>query len=117
MRRTPAPAERSQPAQALQVANRVRGARSELKAEIADGRRSAAEVIFACPSDIEGMPIAQLLARQRGWGDARSRAFLAEVQVREDKSVGSLTERQRRAVAALLHRNAASGGVVSEARS
>ena len=50
------------------------------------------------------MPVAQLLASQRGWGEARSRAFLAQVAVREDKSIGSLTERQRRAVAALLTR-------------
>ena len=48
------------------------------------------------------MPIAQLLASQRGWGEARARAFLAQVAVREDRSIGSLTERQRRAVAALL---------------
>jgi hypothetical protein len=49
------------------------------------------------------MPVAQLLASQRGsWGEARSRAFLAQVAVREDKSIGWLTERQRRAVASLL---------------
>jgi ribosomal protein S13 len=50
------------------------------------------------------MPIVQLLASQRGWGKRGSRAFLAQVAVREDKSIGSLTERQRRAIASLLTR-------------
>ena len=101
------PAASSQPAQALQLANRVRRARSVLKARVADGQLAAAEVILICPSEIASMPVAQLLASQRGWGEARSRAFLAQVAVREDKSIGSLTERQRRAVAALLTRTVA----------
>jgi hypothetical protein len=96
------PAASSQPAQALQLANRVRRARSLLKARVADGQLAAAEVILNPPSEAASMPVAQLLASQRGWGEARSRAFLAQAAVREDKSVGSLTERQRRAVASLL---------------
>jgi hypothetical protein len=96
------PAASSQPGQALQVANRVRRARSALKARVADGQLAAAEVVLAPPSEAAGMPVVQLLASQRGWGEARSRAFLAQVAVREDKSIGSLTERQRRAVASLL---------------
>jgi hypothetical protein len=84
------------------MANRVRRARSELKTRIAEGQVSAAEVILACPSEITSMPIAQLLASQRGWGEVRSRTFLAQVAVREDKSLGSLTERQRRAVVSQL---------------
>ena len=96
------PAASSQSAQALQLANRVRRARSVLKARVADGQPAAAELILTCPSEIASMPVAQLLASQRGWGEARSRAFLAQVAVREDKSIGSLTERQRRAVASLL---------------
>ena len=96
------PAASSQPVQALQLANRVRGARSMLKARVANGQLAAAEVIQTCPSEAASMPVAQLLASQRGWGETRSRAFLAQVAVREDKSIGSLTERQRQAVASLL---------------
>jgi hypothetical protein len=101
------PAASSLPAQALQLANRVRRARSVLKARVANGQLAAAEVILICPSEIASMPVAQLLASQRGWGEARSRAFLAQVAVREDKPIGSLTERQRRAVVALLPRTVA----------
>jgi hypothetical protein len=105
-------AARSQPAQALRLANRVRRARSELKDRVADGQLSAAEVILTCPSELASMPIAQLLATQRGWGEDRSRAFLAQVAVREGKSIGSLTERQRRAVASLLTRTVARAQLV-----
>jgi len=96
------PAVSSQPAQALRLANRVRRARSVLKARVAGGDLAAAEVILTCPAEVASMAVAQLLASQRGWGEARSRAFLVQVAVREDKSIGSLTERQRRAVASLL---------------
>ena len=107
------PAASSQPAQALQLANGVRRARSLLKARVADGQLAAGEVILVCPSELASMPIAQLLASQRGWGEARSRAFLAQVAVREDKSIGSLTERQRRAVASLLLEQVASAKLSS----
>ena len=96
------PAASSQPVQALQFANRVRRARSMLKARVANGQLAAAEVILTPPSEVASMPVAQLLASQRGWGEARSRALLAQVAVPEDKSIGSLTERQRWAVASLL---------------
>jgi hypothetical protein len=89
---------------ALEWANRVRRARSALKAEIAAAQRSAAEIILTCPREAATMPIAQLLASQRGWGEVRSCALLAQVAVREDKPIGSLTERQRRAIASQLAR-------------
>jgi hypothetical protein len=97
-------ASSQQPVQALLLANRVRRARSMLKARVANGQLAAAEVILTPPSEAASMPVAQLLASQRGWGEARSRAFLAQVAVREDKSIGSLTGRQRRAVASRLTR-------------
>jgi hypothetical protein len=109
------PAASSHHAQALQLANGVRRARSVLKARVADGQLPAAEVILTCPSAIATMPVAQLLASQRGWGEARSRAFLAQVAVREDKPIGSLTERQRRAVASLLTRTVAGAELSSVA--
>ena len=89
---------------ALHLANRVRRARSDLKSRIADGQLSAAEVILTCPSEMASMPIAELLASQHGWGEVRTRAFLNRVQLPEGKLVGSLTDRQRHAVASLLTR-------------
>ena len=95
-------AAHSQRARALQLANRVRRVRSELRTRIADGQLSAAELILTCPPEIANMPIEQLLTSQHGWGQVRSRALLARVAVREDKSIGSLTDRQRGALASLL---------------
>lgn len=97
----------SQPARALHLANRVRHVRAQLKTRIAEGQLSATEVILTCPSEVTSMPIGQLLASQRGWGEVRCRAFLAQLAVRENKSIGSLTERQRRAIAGQLTRIAA----------
>jgi hypothetical protein len=96
------PTALSQPARALQLANRVRRERSKLKTRIADGELSVAELILTCPPEIASMPIAQLLASQRGWGEVKSRTLLAQAAVREDKSVGTITERQRRTIASLL---------------
>jgi hypothetical protein len=97
----------SQPLQALQRANHIRIARSDLKARIADGQLSAAEVILASPSELASMPIAQLLASQHGWGEVRTRAFLNRVPLPPGKLIGSLTNRQRHAVASLLTRQTA----------
>ena len=106
-------AANSRSMQALQRANHIRRARSLLKRRVADGQLAPADVILTCPSEIASMPVAQLLASQRGWGEARSRAFLAQVAVREDKSIGSLTERQRRTAASLLSRTLARDEVSS----
>ncbi|MGB2712008.1 MAG: hypothetical protein WBC33_10875 [Conexibacter sp.] len=48
------------------------------------------------------MAIADVLMSQRRWGGTRCRKFLAMFQVSETKTVGSLTQRQRIAIAAQL---------------
>lgn len=101
---TVVPSANPQPLRALELANHVRRTRSNLKTRVANGQLAAAEIIATCPPEVAGMSIAQLLASQRGWGETRSRAFLRQVDVREDKSIGSLTDRQRRAVASSLAR-------------
>ena len=98
------PAACTQPMRALELANRVRSARSELKTRIAAGELSAAEMILSCPPELRSMSIAELLACQHGWGEVRSRALLAQVALREDKSIGSLTDRQRQALVSQLAR-------------
>ena len=47
--------------QALQRANEVRLARADLKRRIAQGHVSAAEIVLACPPEVEGMAVADLL--------------------------------------------------------
>jgi hypothetical protein len=87
---------------ALARANEVRLARAELKRRIAHGDLAVTEVVLASPWEAESMTIADLLMSQRRWGNTRCRKLLQGVPMSENKSVGSMTERQRRALAALL---------------
>jgi hypothetical protein len=87
---------------ALERANEVRLARAELKRRIAVGEIDAAEVILECPWEARSMAIADLLISQRRWGQLRCRRFLAQVPMPEKKTIGSMTDRQRRTLAAML---------------
>jgi hypothetical protein len=88
--------------QALAQANRVRLARAELKRQVADGELFVADVVLACPWEAESMAISDLLMSQHRWGRTRCRRFLAAISMSETKTVGSMTDRQRRALAARL---------------
>jgi hypothetical protein len=88
--------------QALQRANAVRLARAELKRRVADGNISAGEIILTSPWEAASMTIGELLVSQHRWGATRCRKFLAGIAMPETKTVGSMTERQRRALAALI---------------
>ncbi|MDQ3850276.1 MAG: hypothetical protein M3296_06645 [Actinomycetota bacterium] len=97
-RSTPA----SQHMQALQRANQVRLARADLKRRIADGEVSVGQVLLTCPWEAASMTIADLLLSQHRWGHARSRKFLGGIGIPETKTVGSLTDRQRHALALMV---------------
>jgi hypothetical protein len=87
---------------ALERANRVRLARAALKRQVAAGERSAAEVIMASPWEAESMSISELLMSQRRWGRTRCRRVLLSLGLPENKQIGTMTERQRGALAAML---------------
>jgi hypothetical protein len=87
---------------ALEYANRVRLARAGLKRKIAAGELSAAEVILTCPWQVHTMKISDLLMSQKRWGRTRCRRLLTAHSVPENKEVGTLTERQRLALSAVL---------------
>ena len=92
---------------ALREANRVRLARAELTRRVADGETSAAEVVLDCPWEARSMQIFDLLTSQHRWGKTRCRRFLASVPMSEKKTIGSMTDRQRRALAGRLEGDAA----------
>lgn len=87
---------------ALERANEVRLARAELKRRIASGELLPAEVILEQPWEAHTMSVSDLLTSQRRWGGQRTRRLLAAVPVAETKTIGTLTERQRQTLAALL---------------
>src|ERR1700730_5133975 len=87
---------------ALERANQVRLARAELKRRVATGEVDAATVILECPWEADSMAVADLLMSQRRWGQTRCRKFLRQIPMSEKKTIGSLTDRQRQALAAML---------------
>src|ERR1039457_7552528 len=98
---------------ALERANKVRLARAGLKRRVAGGQIHVAEVILDSPWEAESMAVADLLMSQRRWGQTRCRKFLAQIPMSEKKTVGSMTDRQRRTLAAMLtslERGGAGGG-------
>ena len=88
--------------QALARANHVRLARAELRRRVATGEIAARDVILESPWEAESMTVADLLMSQRRWGITRCRKTLAQIPISETKTIGSLTDRQRVALALLL---------------
>lgn len=93
---------------ALEHANRVRLARAEMKRSIAGGELGALEVVLSCPWQAHSMAISDLLMSQKRWGRARCRRLLNSIGVPENKAIGTLTERQRSALADVLEAKRAS---------
>ena len=84
---------------ALERANRET---ARLAAGTVAGRVDAAEIVLSCPWEVESMSVSELLMSQKRWGRTRCRKFLQSIGLIESKTVGSLTERQRVTLAALL---------------
>ncbi len=87
---------------ALEYANRVRLARARMKRKIAAGELSASEVVMSCPWQAHSMSISDLLMSQKRWGRTRCRRILLSLGLPENKQIGTMTERQRTALAAML---------------
>lgn len=88
--------------QALAKANEVRLARAGVKRQIAHRELTVAAVILEPPACCMSMTMAELLCSQWRWGTDTTSKFLAKIRMPETKTVGSLTPRQRRALAAIL---------------
>jgi hypothetical protein len=99
---------------ALEYANRVRLARARMKRKIGAGELSAAEVVLSCPWQAHSMSISDLLMSQKRWGRTRCRRLLVSLGVPENKQVGTLTERQRLALAAVLTAKSTPAGEPTE---
>jgi hypothetical protein len=88
---------------ALERANKVRLARSEVKRQLQDGSMSL-DGALEHPA-VQTMPVGFLLEAQRGWGPAKVRRMLGRLRfyvppvvVSELRRVGDLTERERAAI-------------------
>src|SRR4030095_14695722 len=97
---TPLPAP--QRLRALEQANRVRLARADLKRRVAVQATTVADVVLDCAWEAESMEVSDLLMSQRRCGRARCRRVLLSRGLPENKQIGTLTDRQRRALATTL---------------
>jgi hypothetical protein len=96
------PASAPQHLRALARANEIRLARAELKRQVAEGEISVVSVILECPWEAASMTVSDLLTSQRRWGSTRVRKVLQSIPMSENKTIGSMTERHRTALAGLL---------------
>lgn len=87
---------------ALERANQVRLARADLKRRIAAGKVPAASIILDAPWEASSWSVGDLLMSQRRWGSTRCQKFLRGLEISETKQIGTLTERQRVALATHL---------------
>ena len=87
---------------ALARANEVRLARAELKRRVLDQELTVADVVLDPPGAALTMTVADLLMSQKRWGHTRCRKFLSGIPMSEAKTVGTMTDRQRHAVAHAL---------------
>jgi hypothetical protein len=87
---------------ALEHANRVRLARAELKRRIASGNVRVPDVVLESPWEAQSMELSELLMSQKRWGRERCRRLLLALGIPENKQIGTLTERQRVVLAAML---------------
>lgn len=101
---------------ALARANEVRLARACLKKRVTDGEISVADVILSTPWEAETMPVLDLLMSQRRWGLTRCRRFLQCIPMSENKPIGTMTDRQRQAMARMLSALPAPGAAAAGAR-
>jgi hypothetical protein len=108
-------ADQEQHLRALEYANRVRLARARMKRRVAAGELSAAELVLSCPWQAHSMSISDLLMSQKRWGRTRCRRLLVSLSIPENKQVGTLTERQRLALAAVLTAKNPSAGIREDA--
>jgi hypothetical protein len=98
----PIAAAHPQHMRALARANQIRLARAQLKRRVATGEIDVADLIVCCPWEAQSMAVADLLISQRRWGQTRCRKTLAQLPMSEQKTLGAMTDRQRRALAAML---------------
>ena len=87
---------------ALGRANEVRLARARIKRGVSDGTVSVADVILERPWEAANMTLIELLLSQKRWGATKCSKFLAALELPESKTVGSLTDRQRKLLVSRL---------------
>jgi hypothetical protein len=105
MKPTVAP-ERSynQRMEALQRANDIRSRRAQLKRDLKAGRQPIDELLLAPPEYLETAKVFDLLLAVPKYGRVKVNKILTQCKISPSKTVGGLSERQRRELVAFMRR-------------
>jgi hypothetical protein len=85
-------------------ANEVRSARATLKKQLAAGTIQLAQILAAPPAVLETTRLRDLLIAVPKIGPVKAARILAYCRIAHSKTLGGLTDRQRRELISLLHR-------------
>lgn len=100
-RKSPGSPER-QRLEALQLANEIRQGRARLKRAMKSGGVDPAKLFLDPPALIQKAKVLDLLLGAPGWGRVRANRTLESLRISPTRTVGTLSERQRLALAELL---------------
>jgi len=90
--------------EALQRANHIRTRRATLKRDLKAGRQPIDELLLAPPEYLETAKVFDLLLAVPKYGRVKVNKILSQCKISPSKTVGGLSERQRRELVAFLRR-------------
>ena len=90
--------------EALQRANDVRSARARLKRNLKAGRQPIHELLLEPPEYLETAKVFDLLLAVPKYGRVKVNKILSQCRISPSKTIGGLSERQRRELVALMRR-------------
>ncbi len=89
---------------ALARANHIRTERAQVKRDLKAGRISVAALLLEPPSCVETAKVFDLLLAVPRYGRVKVNKVLAHCRISPSKTIGGLSERQRKELVALLRR-------------
>lgn len=90
--------------EALQRANEVRSRRAQLKRDLKAGRADIVDLLLEPPDYLETAKLFDLMLACPKWGRVKVNKLFARCRISPSKTVGGLSERQRREVATCVNR-------------
>ena len=90
--------------EALQRANDVRSRRAQLKRDLKAGRQPIHQLLLQPPGYLETAKVFDLLLAVPKYGRVKVNKILSQCRISPSKTIGGLSERQRRELVALMRR-------------
>lgn len=95
---------RDQRMEALRRANEVRSKRAQLKKDLKSGRASITTIISEPPDFVMTAKVFDILMAVPKYGKVKATRFLNQCRISQGKTIGGLSDRQRRELLDLLRR-------------